>query len=172
MTYARDLTELMDRAKELGLCGRYAEMWGKARDNMAMAVMATTIDGADFMCASAQNGWGLSSAYIRRVFPDCIDGRPIRHKGYTSGMWIDFDDNIVASYTVNVVLYGKQGTEIYVPAGSVSHIFIAATESATITCDGYTEVTLYDRKMDLQVKGQSKCIVSYATEDGDSWIGM
>lgn len=172
MTYAKDLAELRQRAEKLGLCGGYAEMWGKARDNMAMAVMATTIDGADFMCASAQNGWGLSPSYLRRIFPDCIDGRPIRHRGYTSGLWSDYNDRIVASYTVNVVLYGKQGTEIYVPAGSVSHIFIAATESATITCDGYTEVTLYDRKMDLQVKGQGKCIVSYATEDGDSWIGM
>ena len=54
MTYAKDLAELRQRAEKLGLCGRYAEMWGKARDNMAMAVMATTIDGADFMCASAQ----------------------------------------------------------------------------------------------------------------------
>lgn len=89
MTEAKSVFELHRNAKLMNLCTEYNEKWNNATDAKKLIDMALDAKGIEFVAASSNTAWGLSTKFIEKNFPDFCNGKYVSHnKGYTSEMFV------------------------------------------------------------------------------------
>ena len=148
MTHADSVLTLKRNAIMMNLCEEYRTLWDNADNVEKLMDIAMSANGAEFIAASSNTEWGLTTEYIQNKFPTFINGKYIhRHKkGYTSEMYAGHDGRIYARTTVLVIIGCK--AEIYVPKGQYTNIFIDkdSINATSVECDGFCNINMYNNK--------------------------
>lgn len=174
MTHSKSILELKRKALAMGLCGDYKEKWGNSTTHRDIIHLATDVNGADFLCASAEKGWGLSKDFILQNFPEYINGKYIarqgKDKGYTSEIFIGYSGKITARTTILIVLYSD--ATVQVPKNHVCKIFAARNPNINIQCEGYCELINYTPEYDVKKEGSGQVAIADPKEDNTSWMNF
>ncbi len=158
----------------MGLCGEYKDKWANAATPKDLVDIASDINGADFLCASAAKGWGLSKEFLLNNFRGFINGEyTSRHgdgAGYTSEIYIGHNGNITARATIIIVLYSN--ATVYIPKNHVCRIFAACNTNIDVQCDGYCEFTDYTPRNDVKPGGFGHIVITDPKNYKNSWVNF
>lgn len=170
MTNSRSIIELKRKALALNLCGTYKERWDRAETDKDLIDIATDINGADFMCAAAQNGWGLTEQILTTRFAPFINGRDKSfHNGYSSSMYCAYMSDIIVGTTILIVMYSS--CKIIVPESSVCKLFLSKNTKIQIQNNGIAEVICYDADEPV-ITGNGKTYMTSPSGQDDSWVNF
>lgn len=176
MTHAKSILQLKRKAIAMGLCGDYKGIWDKSTTQKDLVNMAADINGADFLCASVEKGWGLTKDFLINNFNGLINGfyvaRCGNDNGYTSEIYVGHKCDITVRTTILIVLYSD--VTIHVPTNHVCRIFAAGNTNISVECNGVCEFVYYsDDNMRYMVNGNSgKFTLIDPKKDPNSWINF
>lgn len=171
MTQCSSVLEFKQKAFKMGICDRYKDMWSKATTNKDLADMVMTVQGADFICASVAQKWGLKNDDLMLNLYDFANGNYTRRcKGYDSELYLSYDGKIVVKSTLYIVL-NSEDVEIYIPRYRATNIYLAGCKNVKINCDGAVYVVNYDKDSKVNViRGNDETVhIVDPTELTDSW---
>ena len=155
----------------MGIDDDYRKRWQQATNNKDLADMALTAQGADFLCASVVNKWGVTKEQMMFALYDFANGNYVRSgNGYTSELFLYYEGKITVKSTLYIVI-GSEDVEIYVPRYRISNIYLAGCKNVKINCDGAVYVVNYDKDSKVNVIRGSKDTVSVVdpSDVTDSW---
>lgn len=171
MTYCNSVLEFKRKAYLTGgVCDRYKELWDNAKTNKDLVDMMMTIQGADFICASVANKWGMSGDDLLLNLYDFANGNYTRRcRGYDSELYLSYDGKIVVKSTLYIVL-NSEDVEIYIPRYRATNIYIAGCKNVRINCDGVAYIVNYGDCNINVVRGNSDTVkIADPSEIKDSW---
>lgn len=170
MTQCNSILEFKQKAFRMGICDRYRQEWARVSDYKGLADMMMTIQGADFICASVANGWGLTKEQMLFALYDFANGNYVRRtKGYECELFLAYDGKITVKSTLYIVLYSED-VEIYVPRYRATNIYIAGCKNVKINCDGVAYIVNYGDCNINVVRGNSETVkIADTSEIKDSW---
>ena len=171
MTQCNSVLEFKQKAFKMGICDDYRKQWQQATNNKDLADMALTVQGADFLCASVANKWGVTKEQMMFALYDFANGNYVRHnQGYTSELFLYYDGKITIKSTLYIVI-GSEDVEIYVPRYRVANVYLAGCKNVKINCDGAVYVVNYDKDSKVNVIRGGKDTVSVVdpSDVTDSW---
>jgi len=149
-----ELNILKRKAIGLGLCSQYIEKWNDATDKKALADIGLDAKGADFLCDSCSNGWGLSVEYLRRMFGDYINGKYQRNKGgYTSELYVGYTGRIEQRSTMTLLI-GCACT-IHIPKNSLCEVYLSGASHVDIINEGQCTVLVYGKECSYNNSGNA-----------------
>ena len=122
-THASSILELRRNANMLNLCSEYSQKWDNATDFKKMMDMALDAKGIEFVAASTNTSWGITTEYLVSNFSDYINGKYVsKQQGYTSECYAGYDKDITVRTTLLLVIdfCGK----IVVPVYSMCNIYL------------------------------------------------
>ena len=172
MTQCSSVLEFKQKAFKMGICDDYRKQWQQATNNKDLADMAMSIQGADFLCASVVNKWGVTKEQLMFALYDFANGNYVRHnQGYTSELFLYYDGKITIKSTLYIVI-GSEDVEIYVPRYRVANIYLAGCKNVKIKCDGAVYVVNYDKDSKINIiRGNDETVhIVDPTELTDSWV--
>lgn len=147
-----ELYNLKKTANRLGLCTQYADKWNNAMDKRSLVDIGIDAKGADFLCDSCSNGWGLTIEYLKREFAEYINGNYQRKEdGYTSELYVDYTGNIEQRSTLTLLIGCK--CNIHIGKDSVCEIYLSGGSDIRIKNDGYCAVYVYGKECRYVVEG-------------------
>lgn len=168
MTQSKNILELKQNALKRNLCKDYHDRWNNAKEIKDIIDIVTDANGADFICASAANGWGCSKDYITTLAKGYINGEYIsRHKGYTSSLYCGAEGKITARTTIIIVLHSNVTIEI--PENECVMVY-AAESDINIINNGTARVHNYGCHISVSGQGRTKEIS--ASTKKNSWINL
>lgn len=163
-THADSVLTLKRNAIMMNLCDEYRTMWDNANDIEKLMDMAMDVNGAEFLAASSNTAWGLTTAFIKGKVPAFINGNHIHRnrKGYTSEMYAGYEGDITAR-TALIILIGCKA-KVYVPEGHWTQIFVDkdSINASQVECDGHCTVNMYNNKNGeiIHTSGKGKIITN------------
>lgn len=170
MTESRSIIELKRKAKALNLCGEYDAKWDTAETDKELFDLASDINGADFLCASEANGWGLGKHILAGRFAPYMNGRyKSTHNGYSSAMFCAHNGVVNVDATIVIVMYSD--CKIVVPQNSACKIFLAKNDKVEIENHGFAEIICYD-SLQPKINGDGKTDMTDPFRQKDSWINF
>ena len=171
MTYCNSVLELKRNAFMTGgVCERYKKEWDRAETYKDLADMAMTVQGADFICASVANKWGMKNEDMMIGLYDFANGNYVhRVNGYNVEMYLEYEGKIVVKSTLYIVL-NSDDVEIHIPRYRAANIYIAGCRNVRIDCEGTAYIVNYGDCNINVVRGNSDTvIIAHPTEIKDSW---
>lgn len=142
-----DLFYFYKNAITSGLCEEYKLKWkqckGNKRELMNLALAQQSIP---YFVTAINEGYGLSIGYLKQEFADYINGKYVGIdtdgvKGYTSSMWVDYDEYKTAKEDVNV--YINCGGYLSVEECRCPTIYVSNLSDINVLLDGYNTVRFY-----------------------------
>lgn len=150
-----ELIALKKKALELGLCKEYQDKWNAAVNKNNLVEMALDAKGVDFMADSISNGWGLSPDFLKKKFPDYVNGQCIvNERGYTSSMFVDSKTGIDVNTTL--VLLVSCNCDVHIRKEVMTNLYLCGDCKVSVTCDGYCQVYLYGESAAVEISGTGK----------------
>lgn len=102
--YIKELEILKGKAIEHNICSNYLEIWDKSITKKDFIDMALSSQGALFMAQSMNNGWGVTSSFIKRNFEMFINGKYTYDKGYLSRMYVCYNDEVLIDTNITILV--------------------------------------------------------------------
>ena len=138
------------------LCKEYALLWDNAGSKKQLMDMALSAQGADTLCYSIANGWGISSDEILRRFKRYINGAYTHEakSGYTSVLYCKYYGSIDAEDTLVILI--DCDTTIYVPDWAVCSIYATGKTNVSIIGGGRVRLVAYGDPANVTVESVSE----------------
>lgn len=138
-----ELATFKSRALRHGVCASYLDKWDAACSKKQIADMALSVQGAEYVCQSMAEGWGISPGYIANDFGSYINGRyKAANDGYTSRVYCKYNGKITVDATLIIII--DSIADIDVPPNAMCEVFccgpcrlaISGGGRATFVCYG------------------------------------
>lgn len=150
-----ELIDLKKKALNLGLCDEYKTKWDSASNKSDLITMALDAKGIDFMADSISNGWGVSTDFLKKKFPEYANGTVVKNpNGYTSSMFVESKNGIDIKTTL--VLLVSCNCDAKVPKEVMTNLYICGHSNVNVACDGYCQVYLYGDSSMAKIEGNGK----------------
>ena len=137
-----EIEELKHRVEAHGMmCERYGNIWNSCQSRKQLFDMAASVQGSATLCTAIAEGWGLDIDYICNKFRYYINDRYISEQnGYTSKMYVDLNEPMIADATL-VIIVGCNGS-IEIPETTVCEVKLV-NSNVTFTGGGICNVKAY-----------------------------
>lgn len=137
-----EIDELKHRVEVHGMmCERYGNIWNSCQSRKQLFDMAASAQGSETLCRAIAEGWGLDVGYISDKFRHYINDRYISEQdGYTSKMYADFCEPMIADSTLVIIIGCNSSIEI--PDNTVCEVKLV-NSSVTFTGNGICNVKTY-----------------------------
>ena len=170
MTYCNSVLEFKRKAFKMGICERYKAGWSKSTNNKELADLIMTVQGADFICASVAQKWGVRNDDLMLNLYDFANGNYARKcQGYDTELYLAYDGKIVVKSTLYIIL-NSEDVEIYIPRYRATNIYIAGCKNVRISCDGVAHIVKYGDCNINVVRGNSETVkIADPSKIKDSW---
>lgn len=150
-----ELINLKAKALNLGLCEEYKNKWNAAVDKSDLIKMALDAKGIDFMADSISNGWGVSAEFLKKKFPEYINGIIIKNPdGYTSSMFVKQKTKIEVKSTLTLLV--SCDCDVIVEEDKMTNLYVCGQSSVNVLCNGYCQIYLYGDSAVAKMSGSGK----------------
>lgn len=130
------------------LCDEYKALWRKCgEDKKSLATLALSQQALPHFMTYSLNGLGVGKDCIKNEFSDYINGASVIMdadgvKGYTTSLYVDYTEDVVASENVLAFMYCKD-VHIDIPSSHCPFIYVGCKSKININCCGFNSVFVY-----------------------------
>lgn len=152
-----DYKTFYDNALRHNICSDYKQKWSRAANKKQALDLALSVQGADFMCRSIKEGWGISAEMLKRDFGNYINGRYVyTDDGYSSVMYCLYDGEINVDTTLLTLIDCR--CKITIPKERICEVYAVGNQKIAIDGEGICTLFCYGESNKLEVLGDKSRI--------------